>query len=272
MYGGNSFRPTYKKLSELRESFPDVPMAAYTATLSPVGVNDVIATLTLEQPEMFIHNLDRPSIVYNIFHKTNENSQIYQIVKEYGENQCGIIYCMTKDKTEEIARFLNSRGIACQPYHAGLGKKVKASVLENYLNGSLNLITATIAFGMGIDRSDVRYVVHADLPANIENYMQETGRLSRDGKLSQAYLLYSPSDVKTQLWMAQQSIKHPDRLRINHNKIKTFKNFCETVSCRRQGMLAFFGQVPESCNMCDICLGYDTVTQNLYSRRFLESN
>ncbi len=269
---GNSFRPTYRKLSELRESFPDVPMIALTATLSPTGITDVIDTLALDKPKMCIHNLDRPSIIYNIFHKTNETSQILQIVKEYGEKQCGIIYCMTKEKTEEVARFLSSRGIACRPYHAGLGKKVKAEVLEQYLNGSLNLITATIAFGMGIDRPDVRYVIHSDVPANIENYMQETGRLSRDGKLSQAYLLYSPTDIKTQVWMTQQSVKHPDRLKINITKIKAFKNFCETTTCRRFNMLAFFDQAPDKCGTCDICLGYSTITENLYSRKYLESN
>ena len=272
VFGGNSFRPTYRKLSELRESFPDVPMAAYTATLSPTGIKDVVDTLGLNEPSMFVHNLDRPFIVYNIFHKTNENSQILQIVKEYGKSKCGIIYCMTKEKTEEVARFLNSYGITCKPYHAGLGKKVKAQILEEYLDGTLNLITATIAFGMGIDRPDVRYVIHADVPGNIENYMQETGRLSRDGKLSQAYLLYSPADIKTQLWMTQQSVKHPDRLRINLNKIKSFKNFCETNSCRRVGMLAFFEQAPDACGTCDICLGYSTIVENLYSRKYLESN
>lgn len=179
---------------------------------------------------------------------------------------------MTKDKTEEISQFLNSRGITCRPYHAGLGKKVKAEVLNDYLQGSLNLITATIAFGMGVDRPDVRYVIHESLPANIENYMQETGRLSRDGKLSQAYLLYSPVDVRTQQWMVQQSVKHPERLRININKIKAFKQFCETNTCRRKNMLEFFNQVPDKCGTCDICLGYGSIAENLRSRKYLENN
>lgn len=257
---------------ELRESFPDVPIAALTATLSPQGINDVIDTLALDDPNKFIHNLDRPSIIYNIFHKTTATSQILQIVKEYGPDSCGIIYCMTKEKTEEIARFLNSYGIKCKPYHAGLGKKVKSQILDEYLSGELNLITATIAFGMGIDRPDVRYVIHESVSANIENYMQETGRASRDGKLSQAYLLYSPTDIKTQLWMTQQSVKNPDRLRITTNKIKAFKNYCESNTCRRVGMLAFFDQVPDTCGTCDICLNYNTVTENLYSRKYLESN
>lgn len=247
-------------------------MAAYTATLNTRGIKDVKEALGLISPVDFIHSLDRPSIMYNIFHKTNENAQVYQIVKGYGVSQCGIIYCMTKSKTEEISKFLNSKGIQCKPYHAGLGKKVKAKLLSEYLDGSLNLIAATIAFGMGIDRPDVRYVIHADAPANIENYMQETGRLSRDGKLSQAYMLYSPSDIKTQLWMATQSIKHPDRLRINLNKIKSFKNFCESTSCRRVNLLSFFDQSPDNCNTCDVCLGYSTITENLYSRRSLESH
>ncbi len=263
---GNSFRPAYRKLGELRQSFPNVPIAALTATLSPQGVEDVISTLQLDNPQKFIHSLDRKNIVYSIFSKTTETAQIHQLVKSFKPDECGIIYCMTKDKTEEIARLLNSYGISCKPYHAGLSKKVKDQVLKEYLDKSLNLITATIAFGMGIDRPDVRYVIHADAPTNIENYMQETGRLSRDGKLSHAYLLYSPNDIKTQLWMSQKSISHPDRLKLNNNKIKAFKEFCETNSCRRVGMLAFFEQKPDKCGMCDICLKMNSVAESIYTR------
>lgn len=251
---GNSFRPTYRDLGELRAHFPNAPMAALTATLCPQGVEDVIQTLNLKNPKKYIHNLDRSSIVYNIFHKTNVSSQILDIVKNYGSDACGIIYCMTKEKTESVAQFLNSYGIKCKPYHAGLGKKVKQQVLSEYLDKSLNLIVATIAFGMGIDRGDVRYVIHESVPSNIENYMQETGRASRDGLLSQTYLLYSPTDVRTQLWMVQQSIRNPDRLRITTNKIRAFKLFCETLKCRREGMLAFFDQTPIKCGQCDVCL------------------
>lgn len=251
---------------ELRDSFPNVPIIALTATLCTEGIKDVIDTLRLDDPKMFIHNLDRPSIQYNIVYKLNEIQQILDIVKKYNKKDCGIIYCMTRQKTEDLAEMLKSKGLNCEAYHAGLNKKEKASLLERYIKKDLNLLVATIAFGMGIDRSDVRYVVHTDVPSNMEAYVQEIGRASRDGLPSKAFMLYSKQDVDKQIWLLRQSVKHPARLQLNIQKIKNFKKFCEDASkCRREGILSYFDQTLDDCGNCDVCLNHQSLSDCLSS-------
>lgn len=252
---GNNFRPKYKQLGMLKTLFPNIPTIALTATLCPEGQQDVIDILQLNNPNIFIHNLDRPNIRPHVIYKLNEKVQLLRLLSIYKSTDCGIIYCSTKDKTEEVARFLNSKNIKCEPFHAGMKVTDKRRIQEEYVTKKLNLIVATIAFGMGIDRSDVRYVIHINTPANMENYLQEIGRNGRDGKGSESYLLYDPSDIGKTSWMIKQSIKDPVRLKINQNKLYNFKNFCEAGLCRRVLMLSYFNQKISQCNNCDICLG-----------------
>lgn len=261
---GNSFRPKYKKLGELKDSFPEIPFIALTATLSSEGVEDVIETLKLNTPVKYIHNLDRPSIQYNIFPKVNELTQITEIIRSYPVDSCGIVYCMTRDKTEQLAVYLNSKGIKCEAFHAGISKKNKKLILEQYVSGKLNLITATIAFGMGIDKSDVRYVIHSDVPSNMESYCQEVGRASRDGLPSEAFMLYSQSDIDKQKYLTRLSITNPLRLKIALSKINDFSQFCSEINhCRRVDILNYFDQSPEKCGNCDICLGFSNIKDAL---------
>lgn len=260
---GNSFRPKYKQLSKLK-SLWDVPIIALTATLDTKGIEEVISTLNMKNVNKFIHNIDRPSIQYNIFYKTNLNSQMYQIIKSYPKETYGIIYAGTRDKTEQIAIWLKSKGINCEAFHAGLPKKKKQLILDQYLSGELNLIVATIAFGMGIDKSDIRYCIHSDVPTNMEAYMQESGRISRDGVPSEAYLLYDGNDVDFKIFLSRKSIKDPVRLSNTIKTIKSFSLFCENSSqCRREKMLEFFNQVPEKCNNCDICLQHNSIQESI---------
>lgn len=260
---GNSFRPTYRKLGMLKTLFPSATIAAYTATLNDVGIQDVKETLCIKNCQEFIHNLDRPSISYNIFPKVNVYNQVLSIVKKYGNTQCGIIYCQSRKKTEELTHFLQCKGYEAEAYHAGLKKDEKESVFKRYLAGDLNLVIATIAFGMGIDRSDVRYVIHVDAPANIENYMQETGRASRDGKPSDAYLLYSDEEIRIHEWMINKSITDKEVRKILIKKTRSFQEFCKSKTCRRTNMLRFFKQRPRSCGSCDVCLDFHTVSDKL---------
>lgn len=262
-FWGNSFRPSYRRLGQLKTHFPNIPFAALTATLSTQGIEDVIKTLGLSGNNKFIHNLDRPSINYNIHLKLREHIQILDIVKKYGIDKCGIIYCSTVKKTLEIAQYLNSKGFKCDAFNSKISKADKTRILTEYMSGQSNLIVATIAFGMGLDRADVRYVIHTDAPANIENYMQETGRLSRDGLPSEAYLLYDSKDINFNKRLLTKSIRDKVVLNININKINQFKLFCESKTCRRIKLLSFFDQTVKTCGNCDICLNHHTIPDRL---------
>lgn len=260
---GNSFRPKYKQLSILK-SLWDVPIVALTATLDNKGIEEVINSLKMKNVKKFIHNIDRPSIQYNIFYKTDLHKQMYQIIKSYPKDTFGIVYASTREKTEQIAVWLKSKGINCEAFHAGLPKKQKQIILDQYLNGQLNLIVATIAFGMGIDKSDIRYCIHSDAPTNMEAYMQESGRISRDGIPSEAYLLYDGHDIDFKIFLSRKSIKDPSRLNNTIKTIKSFSLFCENSSqCRRAKMLEFFNQVPDKCNNCDVCLQHNSIQESI---------
>lgn len=250
-------------MSKLK-SLWDVPIIALTATLDTKGIEEVISVLNMKNTKKFIHNIDRPSIQYNIFYKTNLNNQMYQIIKSYPKETYGIIYAGTRDKTEQISVWLKSKGINCEAFHAGLPKKQKQLILDQYLSGELTLIVATIAFGMGIDKSDIRYCIHSDAPTNMEAYMQESGRISRDGVPSEAYLLYDENDINFKIFLSRKSIKDPIRLSNTIKTIKSFSLFCENSSkCRREKMLEFFNQVPDKCNNCDICLQHNSIQDSI---------
>lgn len=268
---GNSFRPKYRQLSSLK-SIWDVPIIALTATLNNSGIDEVVSVLKMNKPNKFIHNVDRPSIQYNIFRRLDGKKQTLSIIQSYPKSTFGIVYAGTRAKTEDMALWLQSKGIKCEAFHAGLPKKVKLDILERYLNGSLKVIVATIAFGMGIDKPDIRYCIHVDSPTNMEAYMQESGRLSRDGIPSEAYLLFDESDTRLKIFLATKCTKDPSRLQNTINTIKSFARFCEdTSSCRRKKMLEFFDQSPDKCDNCDICLGHTSILDSITYKRMSQS-
>lgn len=260
---GTSFRPKYKKLSELKEYFENVPIIALTATLNSIGIQEVIDTLKLDNPVKFIHSLDRPSIQYNVFFKTDNRKQIISIVENH-KNQSGIIYCSTVSQVDDLSTYLQFKGFNCKPFHSKLKKKDKEETLNNYLNNEIDIIVATIAFGMGIDKSNIRYVIHNNMPSSVDAYLQETGRASRDGKSSIAYLLYDDSDRGLYEFLWSKTIKYPDTLKILRTQIKKLDNILTNTSlCRRKLLLKEFDQDITDCGNCDICLNHNTLKDAL---------
>ena len=269
---GNGFRPKYAQVGKVREVFKKCPIAAFTATADPITKQDIISILSLKTADLYVHSFDRPNIQYNVYHKVDEYSQILRIVNKYPEGTNGIIYCMTKDKTEAIAAYLKSKDIKAESFHAGMNLKTKTitntvrgkvvekvikgknQVQEEYMNGDINIIVATIAFGMGIDKADVRFVIHADVPTSFEGYSQETGRAARDGLKAEVYLLYSKSDIAKAKWMITETILNPERRQINLNKLQSMVSFCEMATCRRIKLLKYFGEFSTACGNCDNCL------------------
>ena len=260
---GSSFRPKYKKLSELKDYFPDIPIIALTATLNKKGIDDVIETLKLDTPNTFIHSIDRPSIQYNVFMKRDGSKQIMSIINKY-KDKAGIIYCSTVGQVDEIATYLQYRGYNCKPYHSKLKKKEKEATLEEYLNGTLSIMVATIAFGMGLDKSDIRFVIHNNLPSSVDAYLQETGRASRDGLSSSAYLLYDDADKGLYSFLWSKTIKNPEALKMQHMHLRKLDNILlNNSNCRRKMLLREFGEEIDDCNNCDVCLDHQTLKDAL---------
>lgn len=253
---GMSFRPMYKEIGRVRQIFKTVPIVALTATADPLTKEDIVRVLKFNSDaKVYTHPVDRSNISYKVIAKTDEYSQTYNIVNKYSKDTCGIIYCMTRAKAEKMEKYLKSKGVTCEFFHAGMKVADKKQVQDAYMNKELNLIIATVAFGMGIDRSDVRYVINVDVCTSIEEFSQMSGRASRDGLAAESYILYSYVDVNKAQWLLRQSIKSPERLLINANKLKKMVNFCETFQCRRKKLLEYFGESPpKNCGNCDNCL------------------
>jgi superfamily II DNA or RNA helicase len=253
---GTSFRPMYKEIGRVRQIFKTVPIVALTATADPLTKEDIVRVLKFNSDaKVYTHPVDRSNISYKVIAKADEYSQTYNIVNKYSKDTCGIIYCMTRAKAEKMEKYLKSKGVTCEFFHAGMKVADKKQVQDDYMNKELNLIIATVAFGMGIDRSDVRYVINVDIPNSLEEFSQMSGRASRDGLAAESYILYSYVDVNKAQWLLRQSIKSPERLLINANKLKKMVNFCETFQCRRKKLLEYFGESPpKNCGNCDNCL------------------
>lgn len=253
---GMSFRPTYAKLGKIRELLKPVPILALTATADDITRKDILKVLEFQNFEEYVHPIDRPNISYTVIQKEDQFVQLHNIINKYPKDTCGIIYCFSREKAEIVKNFLNVKGITCEYFHARLTVAEKKKIQLDYIEKRLNLIVATVAFGMGIDRSDVRYVINMDIPNSLEEFSQMSGRASRDGKPADSYLLYSLKDATTRQWKLRKDIKNPDRLSLNISKLKQMMKFClEQKQCRRKILLQYFNNdLQTNCGNCDICI------------------
>jgi len=250
---GHDFRPDYLNLAHLKKSLPDVPVIALTATADQVTRKDIVEKLELENPNVFISSFNRPNIRYTVVPKRNSLEKIFDFL-EKRKDESGIIYCLSRASTERLADDLKRQGFQALPYHAGLEKETRARHQELFLRDEVKIMVATIAFGMGIDKSNVRYVVHTDLPKNIESYYQETGRAGRDGLDSEALLFYTYADVSKMKRFAQVE-GNPEQTEISLNKLDRMAEYGDLSSCRRKYLLNYFDEAATNyCGNCDVCL------------------
>ncbi|NVD69002.1 DNA helicase RecQ [Duganella sp. BJB488] len=251
---GHDFRPEYIKLSVLHEQFPNVPRIALTATADPQTRAEIIHRLQLGDAMQFVSSFDRPNIRYQIVEKANGRKQLLDFITTEHGGDCGIVYCLSRKKVEETAEFLNENGVRAMAYHAGMDHAKRAANQAKFLREENIVMCATIAFGMGIDKPNVRFVCHLDLPKSIEGYYQETGRAGRDGEPSSAWMAYGLQDVVLQRRMIDESEADETFKRVLGNKLDAMLGLCETLSCRRVRLLDYFGEASGPCGNCDTCL------------------
>jgi ATP-dependent DNA helicase RecQ len=253
---GHDFRPEYIGLSVISERFPDVPRIALTATADELTRKEIIDRLGLGGAPRFVASFDRPNIKYEIVDKQNAQSQLKAFIAERHAGDAGIVYCLSRGKVEDTAEALTKAGITALPYHAGLDASVRARNQDRFINEDGVVIVATIAFGMGIDKPDVRFVAHLDLPKSIEAYYQETGRAGRDGKPSSAWMAYGLSDIVQQRRMIEESSGAEAFKRVSIGKLDALVGLAETTHCRRIRLLGYFGEALNAakCDNCDNCL------------------
>jgi len=253
---GHDFRPEYVGLSVLAERFPSVPRVALTATADALTRKEIVERLELSGAPQFVASFDRPNIRYEIVEKQNGPAQLKAFIAERHAGDAGIVYCLSRAKVEDIAASLSEIGIPALPYHAGLDAAVRARNQDRFLNEDGIVMVATIAFGMGIDKPDVRFVAHLDLPKSVESYYQETGRAGRDGKPSTAWMTFGLSDIVQQRRMIDESIGSDAFKRVSIGKLDALVALAETVHCRRGRLLGYFGETVDaaSCGNCDNCL------------------
>lgn len=251
---GHDFRPEYMQLSILHERYAHVPRIVLTATADKPTQSEIIERLRLTNARLFTASFDRPNIRYRIVQKQNSRDQLIHFLNEQRGN-AGIIYCLSRKRVEEIAQWLKEKGWDALPYHAGLSTNVRQKNQQKFIQEEGIIIVATIAFGMGIDKPNVRFVAHLDLPKSIENYYQETGRSGRDGLPAEAWLTYGLGDVVTLRKMVDSSEADEQRKRVERRKLEALLGFCETTICRRQALLNYFGEsYSNRCNHCDNCI------------------
>ena len=251
---GHDFRPEYLQLSILHERFPDVPRIALTATADELTRQEMIKRLKLEDARIFISSFDRPNIRYSVVEKQDARQQLLRFLREEHPGDVGIIYCLSRKKVDETAHWLKGQGIAALPYHAGMDTESRRRNQDKFLRDDSIVMVATIAFGMGIDKPDVRFVAHLDLPKSVEGYYQETGRAGRDGQPANAWMTYGLSDVVQLSRMIEQSDADEAHKRVERHKLDAMLGYCETVTCRRQMLLQYFGEAGAPCGNCDTCL------------------
>lgn len=252
---GHDFRPEYQKLSMLHERFPAVPRIALTATADQRTRDEIIAQLRLQDAAVFISSFDRPNIRYTIAEGLNARSQLWNFLQRSHPEDAGIVYCLSRKKVDATAEWLVKQGRTALPYHAGLPAHVRQRHQQRFLREESVIIVATIAFGMGIDKPDVRFVAHLNLPKSLEAYYQETGRAGRDGTAANAWMSYGLQDVIMLRQMMQESTADEVHKRVEHLKLEAMLGFCELSTCRRQALLAYFGETLEQpCGNCDNCL------------------
>ncbi|OED37695.1 ATP-dependent DNA helicase RecQ [Chromatiales bacterium (ex Bugula neritina AB1)] len=252
---GHDFRPEYTQLSKLIELFPGVPRIALTATADENTRKDIKTHLRLTDATVYISSFDRPNIQYRIESKTNPRNQLLQFIKSEYPASTGIVYCMSRKKTEQVAAFLCTQGLKALAYHAGMPAQQRAGNMSRFILEENIIMVATIAFGMGIDKPDVRFVAHLDMPKSIESYYQETGRAGRDGLPSVAWMVYGLQDAITFQQMLNDSEASQDVIQVERHKLTAMLGLCEATQCRRKTLLRYFGEAGnESCGNCDTCL------------------
>lgn len=248
---GHDFRPEYTKMKFLKREFPDTPIIALTATADKVTRRDILQQLQLHDPAVFVASFDRPNLSLEVRPGQRRREQIIRFIRER-PNQPGIVYCLSRRSTEELANKLQAAGIDAAPYHAGLPSKERASTQEDFINDNTLVVCATVAFGMGIDKSNVRWVIHYNMPKNIEGYYQEIGRAGRDGAKADTLLFYSYNDVTTLKDILMQNEGKQTQLKLD--KLERMQQYAEAVGCRRRILLSYFGEdAQEDCGNCDIC-------------------
>jgi ATP-dependent DNA helicase RecQ len=251
---GHDFRKEYMELTDLCDLFPDIPRIALTATADDRTRKEIIKCLQLENGKLFIGGFDRPNIHYQISPKNKAKDQLLTFLKKEHEGDSGIVYCLSRKRVESTAEWLSKKGINALPYHAGLPSHQREKNQRTFLNDPSVVIVATIAFGMGIDKPDVRFVAHLDLPKNLEAYYQETGRAGRDGQPSSAWMVYGLQDVILLRKMLEGSNADALHKRVEQQKLQSILGFCEATSCRRKILLNYFGDdLEKPCGNCDVC-------------------
>ena len=267
---GHDFRPEYRQLAQLRELFPTVPFMALTATATGRVREDIVAHLKLRAPRIYAASFNRPNLTYRVLAKSKPYDQVFEFVRAR-RKECGIIYCQSRKAAESVAERLSEDGIRAKPYHAGLTPKQRAEHQEQFLRDDVRVICATIAFGMGINKPNVRFVIHHDLPKNIEGYYQETGRAGRDGLPGECVLLFSAGDVVKQTQFIDEKA-NPQEQKIAREQLQQMVHYAENAGCRRSELLAYFGEEfpADGCGACDNCLSpRATFDGTLAAQKFL---
>jgi len=250
---GPAFRPEYQDLTRLREIFPGVPIAALTATADEVTREDIGVQLFGGDAETIVLGFDRPNIKLTVEMKRSWKDQLVAFVERH-RGECGIVYCLSRKKTDETAALLRDKGVNALPYHAGMDKDLRDANQNSFMTEPGTVIVATIAFGMGIDKADVRFVFHADLPGSIEAYYQEIGRAGRDDGPAEAHMLYGLGDIRMRRVFIEQEEAGEERKRREHRRLDALLSYCESPACRRGILLEYFGEQTTPCGNCDICL------------------
>ena len=250
---GHDFRPEYLQLSTLHERHPKVPRIALTATADEATRKEMAQRLGLTEARVFLSSFDRPNIRYTVVEKDNPRRQLLGFLADH-KNEAGIVYCLSRKKVEETAEWLQREGFKALPYHAGLDSELRAEHQRRFQREEAVVMVATIAFGMGIDKPDVRFVAHLDLPKSIEAYYQETGRAGRDGEPAEAWMAYGLQDIALQRARIDESEAPPERKRLEAQKLNALLAYCEAPRCRRTVLLDYFGEQSAACGNCDVCL------------------